>query len=139
MRGHDWINTSLPDELIVEIFTRLVSKPSRDSISLVCKRWLAIERLSRTTLRIGASGDPDIVVTLLSCRFPNVRNVYIDERLSSALPDQLVRTSIHFLFPYLIRKPSSGLLCIFHGIVQICLFGIKPISWVISCSWKIEK
>ncbi|KAK9933529.1 hypothetical protein M0R45_020724 [Rubus argutus] len=61
--GHDWINTCLPDELIVDIFRRLLdSKPSHDSCSLVCKRWLALERLSRTTLRIGATGSPDLFV-----------------------------------------------------------------------------
>ncbi|KAK9903108.1 hypothetical protein M0R45_001248 [Rubus argutus] len=90
--GHDWINTCLPDELIVDIFRRLLdSKPSHDSCSLVCKRWLALERLSRTTLRIGATGSPDLFVNLLSRSFVNVRNVYIDERLNISLPAQLGR------------------------------------------------
>ena len=86
MRGHDWINTCLPDELIVEIIRRLDSKPGRDACSLVCKRWLALERLSRTTLRIGATGSPDLFVELLARRFNNVRNVHIDERLNISLP-----------------------------------------------------
>ncbi|KAI4317709.1 hypothetical protein L6164_025558 [Bauhinia variegata] len=91
MRGHDWINTSLPDELIVEIFSRLSSKSSRDACSLVCKRWLCLERLSRATIRIGATGSPDLFVNLLATRFSNVRNVHIDERLSISLPVQLRR------------------------------------------------
>lgn len=82
MRGHDWINTALPDELIVEIFRCLDSKLSRDACSLVCRRWLKLERLSRTTLRIGATGSPDLFVQLLARRFVNVRNVHIDERLA---------------------------------------------------------
>ncbi|XVE65718.1 hypothetical protein DITRI_Ditri08aG0022000 [Diplodiscus trichospermus] len=86
MRSHDWINTCLPDELILEILRRLDSKDSHDACSLVCRRWLALERLCRATLRIGASGSPDLVVKLLAERFVNVKAVYIDERLSSSLP-----------------------------------------------------
>ncbi|XP_050372022.1 F-box/LRR-repeat protein 4 isoform X2 [Argentina anserina] len=87
--GHDRINTCLPDELIVEVFRRLDSKPSHDSSSLVCKRWLALERRSRTSLRIGATGNPDLFVDLLSRRFVNVRHVHIDERLNISLPVHL--------------------------------------------------
>ncbi|XP_022760432.1 F-box/LRR-repeat protein 4 isoform X3 [Durio zibethinus] len=86
MRGHDWINTCLPDDLILEILRRVDSKASHDSCSLVCKRWLRLERLSRTTLRIGASGSPDLFVMLLAQRFVNVKAVHIDERLSISLP-----------------------------------------------------
>ncbi|XVF28473.1 hypothetical protein REPUB_Repub15cG0032400 [Reevesia pubescens] len=86
MRGHDWINTCLPDELILEILRRVDSKASHASCSLVCKRWLGLERLSRTTLRIGASGNPDLFVKLLAQRFVNVKAVHIDERLSISLP-----------------------------------------------------
>ncbi|KAF5736889.1 F-box/LRR-repeat protein 4-like [Tripterygium wilfordii] len=88
MRGHDRINTFLPDELILEVFTHLDSKASRDSCSLVCKRWLALERLSRTTLRIGASGTPDIFLRLLARRFLCVKAIHIDEHLSVSLPVQ---------------------------------------------------
>ncbi|MBA0616472.1 hypothetical protein Godav_016516 [Gossypium davidsonii] len=86
MRGHDWINTCLPDELILEILRRLDSKSSHDACSLVCKRWLGLERLSRSTLRIGASGSPDIFIKFLAQRFVNVKAVHIDERLSISLP-----------------------------------------------------
>ncbi|KAM1380147.1 hypothetical protein ACFX2I_021915 [Malus domestica] len=86
MRGNDRINACLPDELIVEVFRLLDSKPSRDACSLVCKRWLSLERLSRTTLRICATGSPDFVVDLLARRFRNVRTVHIDERLSISFP-----------------------------------------------------
>ncbi|PPD95141.1 hypothetical protein GOBAR_DD07830 [Gossypium barbadense] len=86
MRGHDWINTCLPDELILEILRRLDSKSSHDACSLVCKRWLGLERLSRSILRIGASGSPDIFIKFLAQRFVNVKAVHIDERLSISLP-----------------------------------------------------
>lgn len=86
MRGHDRINNCLPEELIIEIFRRLDSKPTRDACSLVCKRWLSLERFSRTTLRIGASFSPDIFVTLLSRRFLHVTSIHVDERLSVSLP-----------------------------------------------------
>ncbi|XP_057722975.1 F-box/LRR-repeat protein 4-like isoform X1 [Arachis stenosperma] len=86
MRGHDLINTFLPDELMVEIFGHLATKSSRDACSLVCRRWLRLERLSRSTLRIGASASPDIFLHLLPSRFSNLRNLHIDERLSIPLP-----------------------------------------------------
>ncbi|KAJ0764672.1 putative F-box domain-containing protein [Helianthus annuus] len=86
MRGHDWINSMLPDELILEIFRNLDSKTSRDACALVCRRWLTLERLSRDTIRIGGSGSPDSLVNLIASRFVNVTNLYIDERLSGAHP-----------------------------------------------------
>lgn len=96
MRGRDWINQILPDELILDIFRHLESKSSRDACALVCKRWLRLERLSRLTLRIGASGCPDVFIKLLARRFVNVRNVFVDERLSISLPIPLVSLSIHY-------------------------------------------
>uniref|UniRef100_A0A2P2KM93 F-box domain-containing protein n=1 Tax=Rhizophora mucronata TaxID=61149 RepID=A0A2P2KM93_RHIMU len=90
MRGHDWMNGSLPDEMILEIFRHLDSKATRDACSLVCKRWLSLERLSRTTLRIGASGNPDLFIKFLSRRFRNVQVIHVDERLSVSLPVHLV-------------------------------------------------
>nr|XP_023922352.1 F-box/LRR-repeat protein 4 isoform X3 [Quercus suber] len=90
MRGHDRINRCLPDELLIEIFRRLHdSKPSRDACSLVCKRWLNLECLSRSTLHIGASGCPDHFLGRITRRFVNVKTVHIDERLS--LPIQFKR------------------------------------------------
>ncbi|CAJ1941182.1 unnamed protein product [Sphenostylis stenocarpa] len=82
MRGHDWINNSLPDELIVEIFSHLQSKSTRDACSLVCRRWFRLERRTRTTLRIGAT---HLFLDLLPARFSSLRNLYIDERLSIPL------------------------------------------------------
>ncbi|XP_058083980.1 F-box/LRR-repeat protein 4 isoform X2 [Magnolia sinica] len=87
MRGHDLINAILPDELILEILCRLDSyKSSCDACSLVCKRWLKLERASRRTVRIGASGNPDAFVKLMIQRFAAVCNVYIDERLPISSP-----------------------------------------------------
>lgn len=93
-KRHDWINTCLPDELIVEIFRRLDSKSSRDSCSLVCNRWLRLERLTRSSIRIGATGSPDLFVQLLASRFTNVTAVHIDERLSVSPPVQLGRRRV---------------------------------------------
>uniref|UniRef100_A0A5B7BJ11 F-box domain-containing protein n=1 Tax=Davidia involucrata TaxID=16924 RepID=A0A5B7BJ11_DAVIN len=114
MRGHDRINSILPDELILEIFRHLDSKSSRDACSLVCKRWLDLERLSRDTIRIGASGSPDALVKLLARRFVNVTNVHIDERLSVFLPVQYGRrrggdqsTVSPFKLHYLPEKSGS--------------------------------
>ncbi|XP_027921804.1 F-box/LRR-repeat protein 4-like isoform X3 [Vigna unguiculata] len=86
MRGHDWINNSLPDELIVEIFSHLHTKSTRDACSLVCRRWFRLERRTRATLRIGAA---HLFLDLLPTRFSSLRNLYIDERLS--IPLQLGR------------------------------------------------
>jgi len=86
MRGHDRINNCLPEELILEIFRRLESKPNRDACSLVCKRWLSLERFSRTTLRIGASFSPDDFISLLSRRFLHITAIHVDERISVSLP-----------------------------------------------------
>ncbi|GAB2210314.1 hypothetical protein Droror1_Dr00015578 [Drosera rotundifolia] len=82
MKRLDQINPSLPDELIIEIFSHLGAKSTRDAASLVCRRWLGLERISRDTLRVGASGNPDEIVELFADRFPNVRTLYVDERLS---------------------------------------------------------
>ncbi|WVZ11040.1 hypothetical protein V8G54_015570 [Vigna mungo] len=82
MRGHDWINNSLPDELIVEIFSHLHTKSIRDACSLVCRRWFRLERRTRATLRIGATR---LFLDLLPTRFSSLRNLYIDERLSIPL------------------------------------------------------
>ncbi|KAG9136146.1 hypothetical protein Leryth_003769 [Lithospermum erythrorhizon] len=90
-KEYDLINKIFPDELIIEIFQCLGDKVSRDAVSLVCKRWLDLERLSRDTIRLGASGSPDCLVRLLATRFSNVKNVFIDERLSVFLPFQYGR------------------------------------------------
>ncbi|KAE9591420.1 hypothetical protein Lal_00039153 [Lupinus albus] len=91
MRGHDLINTNLPEELIIEIFRRLNSKSTRDACSLVCHRWLRLDRLTRSSLKIGATGSPDLFLQILSTRFPNVTNVHIDERLSVSPPPSVGR------------------------------------------------
>lgn len=98
MRGRDKINPILPDELILEIFKHLTSKSNRDACSLVCKRWRRLERLSRETVRIAASGSPDALVELLASRFVNVRNLYIDERLTISLPVEFVSYDLCFIF-----------------------------------------
>ncbi|GMP99558.1 hypothetical protein CsSME_00046991 [Camellia sinensis var. sinensis] len=41
---------------------------------------------NRTTIRVGSSDNADALVQMLARRFVNVRNVFIDERLSISLP-----------------------------------------------------
>ncbi|KZV49407.1 F-box/LRR-repeat protein 4-like [Dorcoceras hygrometricum] len=86
----DLINAVLPDELIEEIFGHLESKLSRDACSLVCKRWLSLERLSRFSISISSS-TPESYIRLLSTVFVNLRSVYIDERRTMSLPVLCVR------------------------------------------------
>ncbi|KAL5163551.1 F-box/LRR-repeat protein 4 [Glycine soja] len=87
MRGHDWINTCFPDDLIVEIFSRLHSMSTCDACSLVCRRWFRLERLTRTTLRIASTHLSSL--HRLPTRFSNLRNLYIDQSLS--IPLHLVK------------------------------------------------
>ncbi|RWR76637.1 F-box/LRR-repeat protein 4 [Cinnamomum micranthum f. kanehirae] len=106
MRGHDLINTVLPDELILEIFRRLDGfKSSCDACSLVCRRWLNLERASRRTLRIGATGNPDAFVRIVVRRFSAVRNIFIDERLPISPPFPSLRQRSPRSNP---RKRRSG-------------------------------
>ena len=101
MKAFDLVNGVLPDELIVEIFRRLDAKPSRDACSLVCKRWLSLERLSRDTIHIGASASPDKLVELLGRLFPNIQYVFVDERISVTLPVQCVSGSLNFCLQFI--------------------------------------
>ncbi|KAL2530426.1 F-box/LRR-repeat protein 4 [Forsythia ovata] len=63
---------------------------NRDACSLVCKRWLGLERPSRDAIRIGGSGITDALVRLLARRFMNAQNVYINE-IPISLPARFVR------------------------------------------------
>ncbi|KAL1548520.1 F-box/LRR-repeat protein 4-like [Salvia divinorum] len=54
----------------------------------VCKRWLGLERLSRDTIRFGASASPDKLVELFGRLFPNIQYVFVDECISGTLPVQ---------------------------------------------------
>uniref|UniRef100_A0A251T7G8 Putative F-box domain-containing protein n=1 Tax=Helianthus annuus TaxID=4232 RepID=A0A251T7G8_HELAN len=89
----------LPDELMLEIFRNLYSKCSRDACSLVCRRWLTLERLSRDTIRIGGSASPDSLVNLISSHFLNVTNLYVDERLSGPHPFGVVSSPVPWFCP----------------------------------------
>lgn len=107
MRGFDRINAVLPDDLILEVFRRLGAKGSRDACSLVCKRWLGLERRSRETIRIGASASPDALVELLGRQFPNTLYVFVDERISVTLPFQCV-SWFPFAFSFRLREFRTG-------------------------------
>lgn len=77
-RRFDRINFVLPDDIMLEIF-RYLDWKDRGASSLVCKRWLNLVRLSRETIRIGFSDGTDALIKLLSDRFFNVRDVFINE------------------------------------------------------------
>ncbi|KAL2506746.1 F-box/LRR-repeat protein 4 [Abeliophyllum distichum] len=96
MEGFDRINAVLPDELIDEIFRPLDSNQNREACSLVCKRWLSLERLSRDTIRIGASSRSSTLVEFLARRFVNFRNVLIDGYILNSPLLLFVRISLHF-------------------------------------------
>ncbi|KAJ7531412.1 hypothetical protein O6H91_14G042700 [Diphasiastrum complanatum] len=82
MRGHDLINTLLPDECLVEIFKHLDGQAKdRNACSLVCKRWKRIDSATRDTIQIRASDCPDSCISVLVRRFTDLRNIFFDERL----------------------------------------------------------
>ncbi|MQL72443.1 hypothetical protein Taro_004744 [Colocasia esculenta] len=86
----DLINGMLPDELLIDIFGHLeCSKSSRDACALVCHRWHSLERASRRSVRMGASGNADQLARLLVDRFPSLCSIFVDERLPAALCPQI--------------------------------------------------
>lgn len=117
MKGCDWIN-SLPDEMILEILRHVDCKLSRDACDLVCKRWLRLERLSRDIVRIGASGSPDNLVQLLSQRFVNVKQVFVDERLSISLYHHYVSEILNAQF------------CLFYLFCLLVFMVLLQIMWL---------
>ncbi|CAI9777015.1 unnamed protein product [Fraxinus pennsylvanica] len=64
---------------MLEIFQYLDWKKDQEASSLVCKRWLNLVRLSRKTIHIRFSDGTDALIKLLSDRFFNIRNVWVDE------------------------------------------------------------
>lgn len=98
MRRCDRINGFLPDELILEVFRHLETKSCRDACSLVCKRWLSLERLGREIIRIGASASPEDLIKALSRSFPNIRCVFVDESIYVPQPVEQVIGSLIFVY-----------------------------------------
>lgn len=91
MRGADLINAALPDHLLEDVI-RLVGagcpgggKRDLDACALVCRRWRRLERASRRSARLAASGErADEVLRLVADRFPALADVSVDERLTAA-------------------------------------------------------
>lgn len=82
MRGSDLINTKLPDDLLFEIINRIdSSKRDSDSISLVCRKWMRIERSCRRSMKINASCASDALLANIVTKFTGVRCLFLDERL----------------------------------------------------------
>lgn len=88
MRGADLINPALPDELLDDVIRRVGSggaKRDLDACALVCRRWRRLERASRRSARLAASGErADEVVRLVAERFTALTEVSVDERLTAA-------------------------------------------------------
>ena len=85
MRGADLINAALPDELLDDVIRRVGAKRDLDACALVCRRWRRLERASRRSARLAASGDrADEVLRLVAERFTALAEVSVDERLTAA-------------------------------------------------------
>ncbi|KAG1338448.1 putative protein AUXIN SIGNALING F-BOX 2 [Cocos nucifera] len=84
MRGSDLINSRLPDELIMDVFQRLEDKSDCDAVSLVCRRWRKLERATRRTIKIGASGPANQLLENVVDRFKGLQKLFVDERLPVA-------------------------------------------------------
>ncbi|KAL2529874.1 F-box/LRR-repeat protein 4-like [Forsythia ovata] len=65
MRGFDWINSLLRDELMVKIFRYLETNENQEAASLVCKRWLSLVRIRCETIRSGFSASTNSLVERL--------------------------------------------------------------------------
>nr|XP_011460427.1 PREDICTED: F-box/LRR-repeat protein 4-like isoform X3 [Fragaria vesca subsp. vesca] len=67
-RRSGYINSMLNDDLLAEILNKVDRKEDRKSFSEVCKQWLRVERLTRTSLRIRGHMFPLDLLT----KFPNL-------------------------------------------------------------------
>jgi F-box and leucine-rich repeat protein 2/20 len=79
MKGADLINTVLPEEVLMEILRRVETKPDLDSCALVCRKWNRIDRSTRRTVKIAASGSADLLLACVIERFTGLTSVFIDE------------------------------------------------------------
>ena len=124
MRRFDRINLVLPDNLMVKIFWYLESKRNREAFSLVCKRWLNLERLSREIIHISFTDGTDALLKLLTNRYVNVHDVSIDEFPRTSLAPKPKRVGI---FSFLDRLMKNFFRSIFFyfillGFVLLCEF-----------------
>ncbi|KAL6212682.1 hypothetical protein ACLB2K_017900 [Fragaria x ananassa] len=67
-RKSGYINSMLNDDLLAQILNKVDQEEGRKSFSEVCKQWLTVERLSRTSLRVCR---PMFPLDLLT-KFPNL-------------------------------------------------------------------
>lgn len=61
-------NSMLNDDVLSQILTKVIEKEDRKAFSEVCKQWLSVERLTRTSLRLSQPMSPLVLLT----RFPNL-------------------------------------------------------------------
>lgn len=69
------------DDVLGLILKRIAVRGDRNSCSEVCKQWLRVEGLTRTSLRVL---EPQIIPNFLP-RFPNLTTLEIDTRISNRL------------------------------------------------------
>lgn len=67
------------DDVLGLILKRIADRGDRNSCSEVCKQWLRVEGLTRTSLRVL---EPEIITDFLP-RFPNLTALVIDTRISN--------------------------------------------------------
>ncbi|XP_015083984.1 F-box/LRR-repeat protein 4-like [Solanum pennellii] len=71
---------NLGDDVLASIMIRVHDSASRRSISQVCKQWLRIEGLTRSSVRVF---DPNLLLNFLP-RFPNLQKFDTSEKITNA-------------------------------------------------------
>lgn len=81
----------------MEILRRVESKHDLDSCALVCRKWNRIDRSTRRTVKIAASGAADRLLARVIERFTGLTSVFIDELIpcSPYYPPALATPSKH--------------------------------------------
>ncbi|XP_073391045.1 F-box/LRR-repeat protein 4-like [Physcomitrium patens] len=103
VKGQDLINL-LQDETLVEIMKYLDGRGiDRDAYSLVCKRWRTLESACRHFLTLDETGQSDAYLAKLVQRFPNLRQVCVDEGLPVPVPINGRLSHRQTLCPHMMR------------------------------------
>lgn len=69
---------SLPDDIILDILSRLERTADRNAISVTCKRLYDLDNVQRTSIRVGCGLHPvNEALMSICCRFINLQKVEI--------------------------------------------------------------
>ncbi|KAF3792052.1 F-box protein [Nymphaea thermarum] len=94
------LTLDLPDDCLALVFHHL-STADRNRCSLVCRRWLAVDSLSRYRLSLRATASLP-ASSLLGCRFPSLSRLTLRcDRSSLSIPDGVL-LSLSSLCPNLV-------------------------------------